>query len=202
MTTTKNGTFLNAVLSGAAAQEDIDDYVRKWHEGASQKSLREFLGFTREDYARWLLDADVLDSIINKESKVARPRWPLVLVNTGQRWDANLESYTLKRHRAAVSSALSKQLDRVAIGTRVLLYSNGKGVIAGGMATPQRSLTKFHENRIQYVQLSNFFELREPIRASEIKIRFGVPFPRHAVTPVSGETAERLWNESWKRRRK
>ena len=48
----------------------IDLYIEVWHEGNSNKELHEFLGFTKEEYAMWLINPDSLEEIIrNKEKK-------------------------------------------------------------------------------------------------------------------------------------
>lgn len=57
--------FIEKCLSREAAPEDIDDFIDQWHENPGHQALHEFLGMTRDDYARWIADASVLPAIIN-----------------------------------------------------------------------------------------------------------------------------------------
>lgn len=57
-------TFLEQVRAGTATAEEIDDFVERWHEGEGGESLREFLGFTVEEYGRWLREPGALYQII------------------------------------------------------------------------------------------------------------------------------------------
>jgi hypothetical protein len=56
-------TFVEALRSGA--NPDIEDWVDRWHDADSHEiGLREYLGFTEEQYWRWLVVGDeVLDEI-------------------------------------------------------------------------------------------------------------------------------------------
>ncbi len=59
-------TFMEACAAGEASAADFDDYVERWHNGESDGELWEFLGMTREEYARTVEDAATLESIIKE----------------------------------------------------------------------------------------------------------------------------------------
>lgn len=59
-------TFIDDCLAGAASLEEIDDYVERWHDGVIGRDmdLRELLGMSKQEYARWMQDADAIEDII------------------------------------------------------------------------------------------------------------------------------------------
>ena len=66
-------TFLEQARAGAASPDDIDAFVARWHDGEGEGSLRDFLGFTAEEYARWLREPAALQEIIGPAHDL-RPR--------------------------------------------------------------------------------------------------------------------------------
>jgi hypothetical protein len=56
--------YLDKVLEGSAVWTDIDDYVDAWHEGASDQSLHDYLGFSWPEYALWVEQPRALRIII------------------------------------------------------------------------------------------------------------------------------------------
>ena len=57
--------FIEKCLSREADPEDIDEFIDQWHENPGHQALHEFLGMTRNEYARWIADAGALPTIIN-----------------------------------------------------------------------------------------------------------------------------------------
>lgn len=53
-------TFVEAVRSRLTRLIDIDDWVEAWHTKPqlTQKSLRDYLGFSQELYASWMRNGD------------------------------------------------------------------------------------------------------------------------------------------------
>jgi hypothetical protein len=47
-------------LVGEAGPEEIDDYVDIWHSSPDGLELHEFLGMSKEEYALWLRNPEVL----------------------------------------------------------------------------------------------------------------------------------------------
>lgn len=52
-------TFVDALLSGNAELDDIDDWVGRWHDQAgapngNPQELDDFLGFTEVEYSLWV----------------------------------------------------------------------------------------------------------------------------------------------------
>lgn len=58
-------SFVAQCLDGRAEPDAIDDFVERWHAGPpTPVSLRRFLGMRRDEYARWMKDANVLYEIL------------------------------------------------------------------------------------------------------------------------------------------
>ena len=52
-------TYMDLLLKGKVLQEDIDDFVARWHDApegseAASRSLVEFLGMTWDEYRLWV----------------------------------------------------------------------------------------------------------------------------------------------------
>ena len=52
-------TYMDLLLKGKVLQEDIDDFVVRWHDAsegsvAASRSLEEFLGMTWDEYRLWV----------------------------------------------------------------------------------------------------------------------------------------------------
>ncbi|MCP4339531.1 MAG: hypothetical protein GY799_11735 [Desulfobulbaceae bacterium] len=60
----ENKTFIDLCLEGLVLLEQIDDFIDQWHDGNSQKSLYEYLGLTRDEYAIFVEDPEHLSSIL------------------------------------------------------------------------------------------------------------------------------------------
>jgi hypothetical protein len=67
----RNGeTFVDAVLSGGAGLEDIDDYVDAWHdlpesEPGAHQELHEWLGLSWPEYQLWVEEPPSLRFVIS-----------------------------------------------------------------------------------------------------------------------------------------
>ncbi len=61
---TRKETFIDMVLSGRAEPSDIHSFVAGWHRSTDRRSLPSALGFTREEYARWVADPTALNHIL------------------------------------------------------------------------------------------------------------------------------------------
>lgn len=64
MSDDRSKTFIDLCLSGEASMEDVDDFVDAWHDGAGKLSLREGLGMSEQEYARWINDPRELSRVI------------------------------------------------------------------------------------------------------------------------------------------
>lgn len=51
--TDENLTFMDKLISRTILAEDIDEYVKTWHEGNQEESLQAFLGMTDVEYGQW-----------------------------------------------------------------------------------------------------------------------------------------------------
>jgi len=60
--------FLELCIAGAVSAEVIDDFVENWHTDSeihAVKTLQEYLGFTKQEYASWMKEASCLPQIIH-----------------------------------------------------------------------------------------------------------------------------------------
>jgi hypothetical protein len=66
--------FIELCLAGRATVAEIDDYVARWHNGLAGQDcqLHEYLGMTWEEYARWVLDPDLIQEIIDARAGRSR----------------------------------------------------------------------------------------------------------------------------------
>jgi hypothetical protein len=61
-------TFIEAVNKRDESIENIDAWVEKWHLSENQSlQLHEFLGMTKEQYAEWLINPDVVYTLVDRE---------------------------------------------------------------------------------------------------------------------------------------
>lgn len=57
-------TFVEMLKSGECATNDIDTYIDKWHnEYNGKKKLYEYLGMTKQQYDRWMVEPGALESM-------------------------------------------------------------------------------------------------------------------------------------------
>ena len=57
-------TFIQLVLSGDVLAGEIDEFVDAWHMSKDPRPLSEALGFSKEEYARWVEDPGALALIV------------------------------------------------------------------------------------------------------------------------------------------
>ena len=65
-------TFVELYISGDIEAQKIDRFVAEWHEGDSEETLAAYLGFTEDEYARWVERPESLHSIL-RAKKFALP---------------------------------------------------------------------------------------------------------------------------------
>ena len=59
-------TFREAVAQGLAAAGDIEDWIDTWHEEqAHDRPLSHALGWTYDEYARWLKDPEAIHDLVS-----------------------------------------------------------------------------------------------------------------------------------------
>ncbi|MGE5595566.1 MAG: hypothetical protein ACM3S1_05965 [Hyphomicrobiales bacterium] len=57
-------TFVDLCLAGEVDTDEIELFIRDWHEGQDTRSLAEFLGFSDEEYALWVEKPAILPAIL------------------------------------------------------------------------------------------------------------------------------------------
>jgi hypothetical protein len=67
--TSRSKTFVEQCLGGDALVEDIDDFVDRWHDGHDDRSLREAIGLSTDEYDLWVQEASALRIILFARSQ-------------------------------------------------------------------------------------------------------------------------------------
>lgn len=152
------------------------------------------------DDAKFRID---LPDLYHRGIKISSSSSQVFLVNTDRRYNAESEPYMLKHHRAlATSPDYMPKINRLATGSRVLLYRSGEGIIAGGTATAEKKNDFLGEKPIRYVQLKDFFLLETSIKPAESKALFNQNLPViGTISAISNAVADRVWDEALKRRK-
>jgi DNA-binding transcriptional ArsR family regulator len=68
----KQQAFASLYAEGRVTADEIDDFVDMWHEGGTGMPLHDFLGLSREEYARWVAEPDALESALHKREHEVR----------------------------------------------------------------------------------------------------------------------------------
>ena len=63
-------TFVSDYISGECKISDIDDYVEAWHLFPMVCELYQYLGLTEAEYFDWVKNADCLELILQKYTKL------------------------------------------------------------------------------------------------------------------------------------
>jgi hypothetical protein len=122
----------------------------------------------------------------------------IFLVNTNRTHQPTAEARMLDDGVAlATSPKWMRKINRISAGSRVLLYGNGAGILAIGLATPDRRDSDLDGEPMRFVRLRDFKKLKRPIPASEARKvgEKGIVF-RHTVAELGGEEGEKIWAEA------
>jgi len=65
--------FMDLYLRGEVRADDIDDFIDSWHENSGAQELFEYLGMTKEEYALWLRDPEMLPAIARARQGEFKP---------------------------------------------------------------------------------------------------------------------------------
>jgi hypothetical protein len=119
----------------------------------------------------------------------------IFLVNTNRKYQPDAEPYMLTHEVAlATEESWMRKINRISSGSRVLLYGNSAGILALGIATPDRRDNKLNGTPMRLVKLRDFKKLKSPMPPREIKRIGGKGFVfRQTVRELSGAEAEKLW---------
>lgn len=122
----------------------------------------------------------------------------IFLVNSNRTYNPFTEPYMLENGVAlATSPKWMRMINRISVGSRVMLYGNTTGILAVGVATPERRDADLSGTPMRFVRLRDFKILKTPIPPSEAKKVGGKNFVfRHTVAEITGAEAEKLWSES------
>lgn len=122
----------------------------------------------------------------------------IYMVNTNRTYQPTAETHMLDHGVAlATSPKWMRKINRISAGSRVLLYGNGVGILAVGIATPERRDAVLDGEPMRFVRLRDFKKLKRPIPPGEAKQVGGKNFVfRHTVAEITGAEAEKLWTEA------
>jgi hypothetical protein len=138
--------------------------------------------------------------------RISTSKNQVFLVNTDRKHGNETENYMLQRCRAvATSPGWMEQIDRITNGSKVLLYANGIGIIAGGIATAERKDDVVGSEAARYVQLVEFFKVDPPLTQKDVQSLFNWTQPVLRTITVLSNTdniAEKVWKKALERRLK
>jgi len=119
----------------------------------------------------------------------------LFLVNSNRRHDPAAEPYMLNHAVAlATEPKWMQKINRITANSRVLLYGNGTGILALGIATLERRDGRLGSAPMRYVKLRDFKRLQSPMAPATIKQEGGKDFVfRHTVLELSGTEGDKVW---------
>jgi hypothetical protein len=122
----------------------------------------------------------------------------IFFVNTNREHDPDVESYMLEHGVAlALLQKWMPKINRITAGSRVLLYGNAAGVLALGIATPERKDDTLKGDPMRFVKLRDFKKLIEPMPPAAIRRVGGRTFGfRGTVRELSSAVGEKVWNEA------
>lgn len=120
----------------------------------------------------------------------------IFLVNSNRRHDPAAEPHMLEHAVAlATEPKWMQKINRITANSRVLLYGNGTGVLALGIATPERRDGRLGAAPMRYVKLRDFKKLKSPMTPAMIKQAGGKDYVfRHTVLELSGAEGEKVWS--------
>lgn len=64
MSNDPHSCFIDKCINGDVLYEEIDEFVKAWHEGDSKEAIEDYLGMTNQEYSLWVSDPKVLPFII------------------------------------------------------------------------------------------------------------------------------------------
>lgn len=67
-------SFIALCVNGKAPLDEIDEFVQRWHASDSKAELSEYLGMTRDEYAMWVEDPNILSYIVKAHQENKRLR--------------------------------------------------------------------------------------------------------------------------------
>jgi len=127
------------------------------------------------------------------------------LVNTNRRYEPTAQEFMIaSRCVMATSHPWTERINRIPTGARVLLYENGKGIVAAGEATALRRLFTWRAANgsdvpARSVKLRSFRLLDIPLSPKEVwavaEKQYGF---QQTVQELRGESGERVWQAALK----
>lgn len=66
-------TFRDLYIEGKTTSNQVDDYIKEWHNGNSTKSLASFLGFSTEEYSLFVAHPRVLWERLDEQKGRRKP---------------------------------------------------------------------------------------------------------------------------------
>ena len=137
-----------------------------------------------------------LPEIYIKGRRISSSAPGIFLVNTNRRYESATEPYMLTNGVAlATVEKWMRKINRITAGSRVMLYGNGVGILAVGIATPDRRDGALNGSPMRFVKLRDFKRLKHAMSPAEIKKAGGKDFVfRHTVLELSGTEGDKVWD--------
>ncbi|MEN3369590.1 MAG: hypothetical protein V7609_1733 [Verrucomicrobiota bacterium] len=185
------GRSHHLVVVTDGADDETIAAVNHWQRHGLDIQIWPFRIYPRSDKAFGL----ELPELYIKGRRISTSVPGVFVVNTNRKFNANTEPYMLQ-HGVALATAQKwmQKINRITAGSRVLLYGNGAGVLALGIATPQRQDADLNGTPMRFVTLRDFKVLPRPMTSRQIKKVAAKDYVfRHTVLELRGEEGERVW---------
>jgi len=161
-----------------------------------------FWMFNSKDFfrkAKTILNAEIDDETIETINEVEYKQLiKYYILNTNKRYDTNCETEMLNHNKAAAYyNPWKYNIDKIKKSDIVFLYSNGKGIIAGGIANGILGEQDYEKNKNEehFMKLDNFNVLEKPIRVAKIKEIAEKDYVfMSTMFSIDNETGEILWD--------
>lgn len=122
--------FITDCINADARLEDIDIYVKRWHESESELSIYEYLGMTRDEYGLWVEDdAYLKDIILAHAAQNCRSLPSKELESSKWGCDTTMPTTTYKVKRVNIDNMGNVY----EIGKRCLYYTDNQPLRVGGL---------------------------------------------------------------------
>ncbi len=122
----------------------------------------------------------------------------IFLLNTNRKYQPDAEKFMLDKDCAfANGDKWAPKINHIGTGSKVLLYANGAGIIAIGIATAERRNITWDDGPGRFVKLREFRKLKSAFTAGSIrKIAGNKNYPLlQTLITLPEQIGEKIWKE-------
>jgi hypothetical protein len=162
----KIGKIHHLVVIADGADEEAVQSVGHWQRHGLDIQLWPFRIHARDNRVFHL----ELPDLFIKGRQISKNSPGTFLLNTNHRYQPRAEKFMLEKECASANGNKCAQINRIRTGSKVLLYANKVGIIAVGIATPEkRNIPWGDDDSGRFVILREFRKLKPPFSVASIK---------------------------------